>query len=448
MRHTAEQQASEWTNKANSSAYMAGHQLMKSGDVIWCNICGYFGTQRGRGLTQSCPGPTQVGGIGGRAQQLRRLRAGFHPKSGRRLQPAVHQRDWTREEARLRFSPAQPRQDGSEDNVRDPQSPKGLTSGTTHNHTTHTNHNGDSHAHAITITIPDPPTLSVDSLSVLESKLPTPPLPPGTLSYEAPTKVTSGHGHADRQRIHNCENGTPTDLPSGMSSGAHGDLSQSEKMIDQTTVGASEDLPSGMSSDAHAARFQSDETTMRISKQGGGNDTGASKDLSSGMSSDAHVDRFQSDETTRRLSKQDCGNDTGASEDLPSGTSSDAHDARFQSDEAILPPTLSSPAVQAGRAPGASGVFPVDLDTFKRSSSNYKQAMRRAKAKMLIDAIGDAGPSHEHDPASASEALHSGDGSSSRKERQPADSPAILAHDDEVPLSTIGLAQDEHACNE
>ena len=406
MRHTAEQQASEWTNKANSSAYMAGHQLMKSGDVIWCNICGYFGTKRGRGLTQSCPGPTLVGGIGGRAQQLRRLRAGFHPKSGRRLQPAVHQRDWTREEARLRFSPAQLRQDGSEDNGRDPQSStKGLSSGTSHNHSAHTNHNG------VTITIPDPPTLNADSLSVLESKLPTPPLPPGTLSYEAPTKVTSGHGHADRQRIHNCENGAPTDLPSGMSSGAHGDLSQGEKMIDQTTVGASEDLPSGMSSDAHAARFQSDETTMRISKQGGGNDTGASKDL-------------------------------------PSGMSNDAHDARFQSDEAILPPTLSSPAVQAGRAPGASGVFPVDLDTFKRSSSNYKQAMRRAKAKMLIDAIGDAGPSHEHDPASASEALHLGDGSSSRKERQPADSPAILVHDDEVPLSTIGLAQDEHACNE
>ena len=128
---------------------------------------------------------------------------------------------------------------------------------------------------------------------------------------------------------------------------------------------------------------------------------------------------------------------------MPSGAS--GINARFQSDEAILPPTLSSPAVQDGGGPGASGIFPIELGTFKHSSSNYnsgaqdKQAVLRAKAKMLIEAIGDAGPAHGHDPASASEALPGGmaqmrpacrpdeggayDGSTSLTERQPAVSP-------------------------
>ena len=74
------------------------HHLVKSGQVIWCNVCGAFGSQRGRGLAHSCPGPAQVGGTGGRAQQLRRLRAGFHPKDRSKLPAAIPQADWSADE--------------------------------------------------------------------------------------------------------------------------------------------------------------------------------------------------------------------------------------------------------------------------------------------------------------------------------------------------------------
>ena len=202
-----------------------------------------------------------------------------------------------------------------------------------------------------------------------------------------------------------------------------------------------------------------------------------------------------------RISKQSCGNDTGVTAGLPSGmpsgtagikqidsggTHGPSGDARSQSDEAILPPTLSSPAVQGGRGPGASGVFPVELGTFKHSASSsnsgaqYKQAVRRAKAKMLIEAIGDAGPAYRHDPASALEALPSGmaqmrpacrpdegeayDGSTSLTERQPTVSPgppaasrsvarellpcsaATVVSDEEAPLSQTGQDRDVHIC--
>ena len=150
------------------------------------------------------------------------------------------------------------------------------------------------------------------------------------------------------------------------------------------------------------------------------------------------------------------------------GTYAPSYDARFQSDEAILPPTLSSPAVQGGRGPGASGVFPVEFGTFKHSnqdhhggedrlrarrrsptasSSNpgahYKQAVQRAKAQRLIEAIGDAGPAYWHGPASGLVALpngmaqarsacrpaggEAGNGFVSPSERQPACSPGPLA---------------------
>ena len=71
---------------------------MLSGHVVWCNVCGAFGSQRGRGLARACPGPAQIGGTGGRAQQLRRLRAGYHPKDRVRLPNAVPQSSWTEDE--------------------------------------------------------------------------------------------------------------------------------------------------------------------------------------------------------------------------------------------------------------------------------------------------------------------------------------------------------------
>ena len=73
---------------------------MRSGDVIWCNTCGSFGALRGRGLAQSCPGPVPLSMEGGRAQQLRRLRAGFHPKDRYRLPAAVPQAMWSADDTR------------------------------------------------------------------------------------------------------------------------------------------------------------------------------------------------------------------------------------------------------------------------------------------------------------------------------------------------------------
>ena len=72
---------------------------MRSGQVIWCNVCGSFGTFRG--LAQSCPGPVTKDSEGGRAHQLRRLRAGFDPKDRHKLGPAIPQRERPHEEMQL-----------------------------------------------------------------------------------------------------------------------------------------------------------------------------------------------------------------------------------------------------------------------------------------------------------------------------------------------------------
>ena len=86
---SGEQRAAEWADKAAADGPAARHVLMLSGQVVWCNVCGAFGSQRGRGLAHACPGPVQVGRAGGRPQQLRRLRAGFHPKNRTRLPAAI-----------------------------------------------------------------------------------------------------------------------------------------------------------------------------------------------------------------------------------------------------------------------------------------------------------------------------------------------------------------------
>ena len=99
------QKAQHWSSKALYNADVherkfVKHNLMRSGDVIWCNTCGSFGALRGRGLAQSCAGPVPKFTEGGRSQQLRRLRAGYHPKDRYRLPPAIPQHLWSTEDTR------------------------------------------------------------------------------------------------------------------------------------------------------------------------------------------------------------------------------------------------------------------------------------------------------------------------------------------------------------
>ena len=111
---TAEK-AQVWAQKARSNAAaddqtFVRHNLMRSGNVIWCNTCGSFGALRGRGLTRSCPGPAPVNTEGGRTQQLKRLREGYHPKDRYRLPTAIPQSMWSTDDARkyeflARFQP-------------------------------------------------------------------------------------------------------------------------------------------------------------------------------------------------------------------------------------------------------------------------------------------------------------------------------------------------------
>ena len=79
--------AVQWAKRAAAVAGCGGrdgggHRRMLSADVIWCDRCGAYATDKSKGLTQQCPGlPTDWAG-GGRPQQLVALRAGRHPKTG------------------------------------------------------------------------------------------------------------------------------------------------------------------------------------------------------------------------------------------------------------------------------------------------------------------------------------------------------------------------------
>ena len=59
-----------------------GHELMLTGAITWCRLCGAYGESRMRKLHQPCNGPAH----GSSATQLRRLSAGIHPVSGLPLQ--------------------------------------------------------------------------------------------------------------------------------------------------------------------------------------------------------------------------------------------------------------------------------------------------------------------------------------------------------------------------
>ena len=60
-----------------------GHQLYRSGALVWCSVCGAYAEQRFKSLKEPCGG---AAGRGMRAGQLGRLRKGEHPlKKGERL---------------------------------------------------------------------------------------------------------------------------------------------------------------------------------------------------------------------------------------------------------------------------------------------------------------------------------------------------------------------------
>ena len=58
------------------------HTLMTTGRLRWCSTCGAYSMARGRLLTMPCPGKVGSASAGGRAQQLRFLQQGKHPKTG------------------------------------------------------------------------------------------------------------------------------------------------------------------------------------------------------------------------------------------------------------------------------------------------------------------------------------------------------------------------------
>ena len=58
---------------------------METGSVRWCSACGAYSATRGRLLAKPCPGKISSTSAGGRAQQLRFLKEGSHPKIGVRI---------------------------------------------------------------------------------------------------------------------------------------------------------------------------------------------------------------------------------------------------------------------------------------------------------------------------------------------------------------------------
>ena len=91
---TVRERVSDWSQKAAASAATGDsrprpHQLIVSGRVIWCNTCGAYATGHAVRLARSCEGPVDIKAAGGRAQQLRKLRAGKHPKTGHLIGEAI-----------------------------------------------------------------------------------------------------------------------------------------------------------------------------------------------------------------------------------------------------------------------------------------------------------------------------------------------------------------------
>ena len=67
---------------------------MLSGTILWCNTCGSYSELRGAGIAKRFPWPLDAALFGGRAQQLRALRAAKHPKAGRPIPHGVSEIRW------------------------------------------------------------------------------------------------------------------------------------------------------------------------------------------------------------------------------------------------------------------------------------------------------------------------------------------------------------------
>ena len=68
------------------------HQRMRSGKVVWCNLCGAYGENKAVKLALVCPGQVEDNHTGG--QCLRALRRGRHPKTGAFLGTPVPEHLW------------------------------------------------------------------------------------------------------------------------------------------------------------------------------------------------------------------------------------------------------------------------------------------------------------------------------------------------------------------
>ena len=78
-----------------SAPAATGHVRMLSGQVIWCDRCGAYGTHRGCGLARPCPGPAIMGSGGGSWQRLSLLRRGYHPKDKKWIGAPVPECAWS-----------------------------------------------------------------------------------------------------------------------------------------------------------------------------------------------------------------------------------------------------------------------------------------------------------------------------------------------------------------
>ena len=68
------------------------HQRMRTGKVVWCNLCGAYGETKAVKLALVCPGQVEDNHTGG--QCLRALRKGRHPKTGAFLGEPVPEHLW------------------------------------------------------------------------------------------------------------------------------------------------------------------------------------------------------------------------------------------------------------------------------------------------------------------------------------------------------------------
>ena len=87
------------------------HQRMRSGKVVWCNLCGAYAESKAVKLAMVCPGQDfgrQAADKGGGATQvLRALRKGRHPKTGAFIGYPVPEHLW-HDATRLRPGDARP----------------------------------------------------------------------------------------------------------------------------------------------------------------------------------------------------------------------------------------------------------------------------------------------------------------------------------------------------